>query len=115
MGSVGGAYLYVCVCVCVCTRLSKLSVSMQKGCVSECLFMFNSNSKFKKPNLAEKALVLNFVPDAQVWGEGVSVRVMHRFRNIFHLVLINIPRYAFFLIVQVIVRLKYVYFVLALI
>ena len=36
--------------------------------------MLNSNSKFKRLNLAEKALVLNFVPDPRVRGEGVSVR-----------------------------------------
>ena len=36
--------------------------------------MFNSNSKFKRLNLAEKPLVLNFVPDPRERGEGVSVR-----------------------------------------
>ena len=36
--------------------------------------MFNSNSKFKRLNLAEKTRVQDFVPDPRVGGEGVSVR-----------------------------------------
>ena len=37
--------------------------------------MLNSNSKFKRLYLAEMALVLNFVPDPRVRGQGVPMRV----------------------------------------
>ena len=77
--------------------------------------MFNSNSKFKRLNLAEKALVLNFVPDPRVRGKGVSERSHEKIQNSFHSVPIKISRYAFFFIAQLNVRLKYVYFLFLLI
>ena len=58
--------------------------------------MVNSNSKFKRLNIAEKALVLNFVPDPRVRGEGVSVRAPCTDPEYFSLG--NISRCAFFLI-----------------
>ena len=57
--------MLTCHCLFPCNRVVYLSVG-------SCLF--------KQLNLAEKALVLNFVPDPRVRVEGV-----HRSRNIFSL------------------------------
>ena len=57
----------MCVCVLACQH-----------CLFPCngvVYLSVSNSEFKRLNLAEKALVLNFVPGPRVGGEDVSVRV----------------------------------------
>ena len=58
----------MCVCVLACHCLIQYNRVVYLSQL--CCFMFNSNSKFKRPNLAEKALVLNFVPDPRVRVEG---------------------------------------------
>ena len=74
--------------------------------------MFNSNSKFKRLNLAEKGTCSEFRLGC---NESVREGPMHRFRNIFHSVHIKNSRYAFFLIAQVkmYVQNRFTYFVLA--
>ena len=59
----------VCVCVCVCARTLACQNCLfpcNRVVYLNCRFVFNSNSKFKRISLAEKALVLNFVPDPRV-------------------------------------------------
>ena len=59
--------------------------------------MFNSNSKFKQLNLAEKARSKFRTRPSGVRRGSVRDGPMHRPRNIFHSVLIKISRCALFL------------------
>ena len=59
--------------------------------------MFNSNSKFKQLNLAEKARSKFRTRPSGVRRVSVREGPMHRSRNIFHSVLIKILRCACFL------------------
>ena len=65
--------------------------------------MFNSNSKFKRLNLAEKGTCSKFRTRPSGARRGsVSKDPMHRFRNIFHSVFTKIQSLcAFFLIARV--------------
>ena len=93
----------VCVCVCVCVCVYSLVKTVCFHTIGLCIcFVFNSNSKFKRLNLAEKGTCSKFRTRPSGARRGsVSEGPMHRFRNIFHSVLIKIFRCAFFLIAQV--------------
>ena len=71
--------------------------------------MFNSNSKFKQLNLAEKARFKFRTRPSGVRRGSVREGPMHSSRNIFHSVLIKISRCVFFLDSTGNVRLKQVY------
>ena len=68
--------------------------------------MFNSNSKFKQLNLAEKARSKFRTRPSGVRKVSVREGPMHRSKNIFYSVLIKISRCAFFLDSTGNVRLK---------
>ena len=97
--------MHACVCVSVFSLVKTVCFHAIGLCIFNSVvtsFVFNSTSKFKRLNLAEKGTCSKFRtrPSGKKRG-SVSEGPMHRFRNIFHSIFTKMSRCAFFLIAHV--------------